>query len=156
MTFEKRELIFYIANDYEFELDNEDIKYFSERKITKSEPVFLIFSYKIEDNNYVDVGYVQFDLKVINRNAYITYYIRPEFRGKGLGKIVLSKAIDFAFKELNLHRLTAEVYEYNEPSIRLLKSLRFEQEGILKQAKYHDERFWDIIIMGLLRENWKR
>jgi len=68
---------------------------------------------------------------------------------------MLRKALEFAFKELNLHRITAEVYEYNERSLRLLESLGFKKEGILKEAKYHDGRYWDIIVMGLMKEDWK-
>ncbi len=146
---------FRIVNNYEIQLNSEDIIFFSERRILKTEPVFLIFSYEGDQKKLSEIGYVQFDLRLINKNAYITYYVKPEYRGKGFGNIIISIAIDFAFKEMGLRRLTAEVYEYNERSVNLLKALGFEVEGVLREAKYHNERFWDIIIMGLLREKWK-
>jgi len=75
------------------------------------------------------------------------------FRGKGFGKAMLAESIDYAFNEMNMHRLTAEVYEYNESSIALLKSLGFSEEGRLKEAKFHNGEFWDIIVYGILNCN---
>uniref|UniRef100_A0A7V4NG82 N-acetyltransferase n=1 Tax=Fervidobacterium pennivorans TaxID=93466 RepID=A0A7V4NG82_FERPE len=148
-------LKFHIGSGFVAELSDEDIKYFSERRITKAEPVTLVFFSEKNDGNYEKIGFVEFDLRVINKNAYITFYVTPQYRGKGIGKLMLRKALEFAFKELNLHRITAEVYEYNERSLRLLESLGFKKEGILREAKYHDGRYWDIIVMGLMKEDWK-
>ncbi|AFG35383.1 acetyltransferase, ribosomal protein N-acetylase [Fervidobacterium pennivorans DSM 9078] len=149
------ELKFHIGNSFVAELSDEDIKYFSERRITKAEPVTLVFFFETNDGNYEKIGFVEFDLRVINKNAYITFYVAPQYRGKGIGKLIIRKALEFAFKELNLRRVTAEVYEYNERSLRLLESLGFKKEGILKEAKFHDGRYWDIIVMGLMKEDWK-
>ncbi|AMW32946.1 GNAT family N-acetyltransferase [Fervidobacterium islandicum] len=151
---EDHKLTFRVSEDILLELPEEDVMYFSERKITKAKPVVLVFSVE-EDGRIEKIGFVEFDLRVLNRNAYITYYVSPVWRGRGLGKLMLKKAFDFAFRELNLHRITAEVYEYNERSLKLLEGLGFHREGILKEAKYHDGRYWDIIILGMLRENWK-
>uniref|UniRef100_A0A7C4S054 N-acetyltransferase n=1 Tax=Fervidobacterium pennivorans TaxID=93466 RepID=A0A7C4S054_FERPE len=149
------ELKFHIGSSFVVELSGEDVKYFSERRITRAEPVTLVFFSEKADGNNEKIGFVEFDLRVINRNAYITFYVAPQYRGKGIGKLMLRKALEFAFKELNLHRITAEVYEYNERSLRLLESSGFKKEGILKEAKYHDGRYWDIIVMGLMEEDWK-
>ncbi|MGQ9855323.1 MAG: GNAT family N-acetyltransferase [Fervidobacterium sp.] len=143
------ELIYKTSNDdalQKFKIDSGDIAYFSEQKITKAQPVVLVFSVKDED-----IGFVKFDLRVFNRNAYLTYYVVPKYRGQGYGKLMLQKAIEFAFEEMNMHRLTAEVYEYNERSIKLLERLGFVKEGVLREAKFHNAKYWDIVIMGLIR-----
>ncbi|SHN69538.1 GNAT family N-acetyltransferase [Fervidobacterium gondwanense] len=148
------ELIYKTSNDdalQKFKIDSDDIAYFSEQKITKAQPVVLVFSVNGED-----IGFVKFDLRVFNRNAYITYYVVPKYRGQGYGKAMLKKAIEFAFGEMNLHRLTAEVYAYNEKSIRLLESLGFVREGLIREAKFHDNKYWDILIMGVLKEEARR
>lgn len=50
-----------------------------------------------------------------------------------------------------MNRLTAEVYEYNEVSIKLLEKFGFKKEGRLKKAKFHNGRYYDIFIYGLLK-----
>ncbi|MEJ5257036.1 MAG: GNAT family protein [Fervidobacterium sp.] len=148
------ELVYKTSNEdslQKFKIVSDDIAYFSEQKITKAQPVVLVFSVNGED-----IGFVKFDLRVFNRNAYITYYVIPKYRGQGYGKAMLQKAIGFAFGEMNLHRLTAEVYAYNEKSIKLLESLGFMREGLLREAKFHDNKYWDILIMGILKEEYRK
>lgn len=148
------ELVYKTSNEdslQKFKIVSDDIAYFSEQKITKAQPVVLVFSVNGED-----IKFVKFDLRVFNRNAYITYYVIPKYRGQGYGKAMLQKAIGFAFGEMNLHRLTAEVYAYNEKSIKLLESLGFMREGLLREAKFHDNKYWDILIMGILKEEYRK
>lgn len=134
-----------------FEIEEDDLPYFSERNITTTQPILLIFYL---DKSFEEIGFVQFELRAINKNAYITYYIKKEHRNKGFGKAVVKKAIEFAFEELNLNRITAEVYEYNNFSIKLLKKLGFVEEGRIRFGKYHKSDFWDIIIYGMLKEEY--
>ncbi len=52
-----------------------------------------------------------------------------EYRGKGIGKISLQYLINFAFQELSLKMLTAEVNKLNAPSLNLNLSLGFQKTG---------------------------
>lgn len=124
-------------------LDVEDSYTLSERRVLRVPPVTLEF---YDAGRFV--GFVELDIRVFNRNAYITFYVPREERGKGYGKMILQLALEHARNEMNLHRLTAEVYEYNIPSIKILESLGFELEGRLKEAKYHGGRYWDILVFG--------
>lgn len=144
----KQNLTFSLSHSTSVDISTSDLIYFSERKVIQIEPVYLTFQY-----NGQEIGFVEFDVRVYNRNAYLTYYVIEPFRGKGLGKVMLAVAIDYAFNEMNMHRLTAEVYEYNERSIKLLKSLGFREEGRLREAKFHSGKFWDIIVYGILNCN---
>ncbi|WP_041075644.1 GNAT family N-acetyltransferase [Thermotoga caldifontis] len=133
-------------------ITTDELKHFSETR-------FLNLLRKIVLNffeNDQPVGFVSFDVRWINRNAYITYYLVPEKRGKGLGKAMVLEAVRFAFDTLNMNRITAEVYDYNDASIALLRSIGFELEGVMRKAKYHTGRYHDIHIYGLLRENFGR
>ncbi|MBO8160920.1 MAG: GNAT family N-acetyltransferase [Thermosipho sp. (in: Bacteria)] len=126
----------------------EDLKNFSETRIVNMKRKIVL---NFMENSDV-IGFVTFDMRYFNKNAYITYYLVPEERGKGKGKKMLSFAIDFAFNELNLERITAEVYEYNEKSLKLLEKLGFKIEGRIRKGKYHNGRYYDILIYGMLKE----
>ncbi|MDP2661006.1 MAG: GNAT family protein [Dehalococcoidia bacterium] len=60
--------------------------------------------------------------------------------------------IDYAFKEMNLHRLSLEVFSHNEEAWHLYTAAGFVQEGILREAIWKGGQWRDVMIMGILRE----
>jgi RimJ/RimL family protein N-acetyltransferase len=80
----------------------------------------------------------------------------PDDRGKGYGTEALRLLLRYAFDELNLHRLTANAFEYNTAALRFLEKAGFTVEVRRRQALNRDGRRWDWILLGLLREEWER
>ena len=78
-----------------------------------------------------------------------------EDRCKGYGSQALQMLLRFAFAELNLFRVTANVPEYNEAAIALLKKFGFTQEVCRRKALERDGRRWDMYVFGLLRDEWQ-
>lgn len=56
-------------------------------------------------------------------------------------------SLDFVYNALQVNRITAGVYSWNEPSLKVLRRLGFRKEGVLREYKNGD----DLIIMGMLR-----
>ena len=54
-----------------------------------------------------------------------------------------------------MHRIEAEVYEFNERSLGLLESLGFKREGRKSEAHFDSERYVDVVILGLLKEDFQ-
>lgn len=79
--------------------------------------------------------------------AEIGIYIHPEHQKKGLGKILLQKAIDIS-PELKLENLLGFIFGHNEPSIKLFKNFGFTEWGILKEVGKMDGKYVDLIIFG--------
>jgi RimJ/RimL family protein N-acetyltransferase len=65
-------------------------------------------------------------------------------------KIVLR----YAFAELNLHRVSLGVFEYNPRAIRSYEKAGFQHEGRARKHLNHEGQRWDIFFMGILREEW--
>ena len=75
-------------------------------------------------------------------------------RRKGYGAQALKMLLRFAFTELNLYRVSANVQEYNEAAIALLKKFGFVEEVRRRQGIERDGRRWDLLTFGLLEEEW--
>ena len=91
-----------------------------------------------------------------NGNGWIQFGIgSAEDRRKGYGTQALQMLLRFAFAELNLFRVTARVQEYNEAGIALLKKFGFVEEVRRRQALDRDGRRWDLLVFGLLNEEWQ-
>ena len=89
-----------------------------------------------------------------NRTADVAIIIGDKkFRSRGFGTLALQKLIKFGFKKLKLHRIGAEVFEYNQESERLFKKLDFKKEVILKQALWRHSRWWNIHVFSLINDD---
>ena len=79
--------------------------------------------------------------------AEIGIYIHPVHQKKGLGKILLQKAIDIS-PELKLENLLGFIFGHNEPSIKLFKEYGFTEWGNLPELAKMDGKYVDLIIFG--------
>ena len=75
--------------------------------------------------------------------------------GKGYGTDAMRVMLRYAFAELNLQRVSLNVFEYNPRAIRSYEKCGFVLEGRRRQALNRDGRRWDLIHMGILREEWR-
>jgi RimJ/RimL family protein N-acetyltransferase len=78
-----------------------------------------------------------------------------EYWGKGYGTDAMRVILRYAFDELNLHRVSLSVFGYNTRAIRSYEKAGFVIEGCARQFLQRDGRRWDIIFMGILREEWE-
>ncbi|MBC2581222.1 GNAT family N-acetyltransferase [Clostridium sp. DJ247] len=82
-----------------------------------------------------------------NATAELSIYISENFRGMGLGRIVLQKAIDTC-PELGLKTLLGFIFGHNLPSLKLFHSFGFSDWGILPNVAELDGIERDLIIVG--------
>jgi RimJ/RimL family protein N-acetyltransferase len=62
--------------------------------------------------------------------------------------------IDLAFKQLRLQRVETVHRTDNTPSEALLRRLGFKQEGIARQAWFAGGDYFDLMNLGILKEEW--
>lgn len=78
-----------------------------------------------------------------------------EYWGRGYGTEAMRLVVRFAFQELNLHRVSLSVFEYNTRARRSYEKVGFRFEGQERQVLLRDGRRYDEIYMGLLRREWE-
>ena len=93
-------------------------------------------------------------LSLAHERAEIGFALRQTRWGQGLGSEAVTEAIDFAFQELGLHRIEADVDPRNERSLRLLEQLGFHREGHLRERYYMNGERQDAVMMAVLRPDW--
>jgi RimJ/RimL family protein N-acetyltransferase len=92
-----------------------------------------------------------------NRDAWVGIGIwDAEYRGKGYGTDAMRLALRYAFTELNLHRVTLGVFEYNPRAQRSYQKAGFTLEGRVRQELNRNGQRWDGLYMGILREEWEK
>jgi RimJ/RimL family protein N-acetyltransferase len=76
--------------------------------------------------------------------------------GKGYGTEAVLLLLEFAFKDLNLHRVYLHVFSSNLAAIRVYKKTGFVKEGVLREAAYIDGEYKDVAVMAMLQEEYGR
>jgi [ribosomal protein S5]-alanine N-acetyltransferase len=89
------------------------------------------------------------------QSAYLGYGLGDGFTGNGFATEAVTLMLRFAFKELKLHRLEANIQPRNAASICLVSRLGFTKEGYSEKylkvgGKWRDHERW-----AITKENWK-
>jgi len=108
-------------------------------------PLWIVTS----DQHYA--GWMSFN-SFYGRPAYngtveVSIYLEKKFRGRGLGKICLQRAIDAA-KELDITNLLGFIFGHNEPSLNLFYQFDFKEWACLPGVANMDGVLRDLVIVG--------
>jgi ribosomal-protein-alanine N-acetyltransferase len=90
-----------------------------------------------------------------NRRADIGYALARAHWGKGYMLEALRALLVFAFDELAMHRLEADIDPRNAASIGCLERLGFQREGLLRERWIVGDEICDSVFYGLLRREWQ-
>jgi len=95
------------------------------------------------------VGLTYIDWK--NRKSEVSIYIGDESAwGKGYGLDALRTLVGYGFHTANLHKLYAEIFSFNEPSIKLFEKAGFKPDGRKREDQFVDGKYWDTLVYSLL------
>ena len=89
------------------------------------------------------------------RSAYLGYYIGAPYARQGYMTEALQSMLAYAFKQLKLHRLEANVQPRNVSSIALIRRAGFVQEGFSRRYLKIGGRWRDHERWAILYEDWK-
>lgn len=93
-------------------------------------------------------------IKTGARRAEIGYDLSRDYWGRGIMNEALRAVIDYGFKQMNFNRLEALVDVANGRSMRVLRRLGFQREGVLREYMYYKGKFWDEVCFSLLQREW--
>lgn len=90
------------------------------------------------------------------RSAYLGYYAGASFMGRGYMSEGLRLVLRYAFAELGLHRLEANIQPANRASIRLVRRLGFRREGFSPRylkvfGRWRDHVRWAVTVEDVRR-----
>ncbi len=135
--------------------DEED-KWFEEMLNSPPEQHPLTIEVK-EGESWKPIGNIQFiNLDWVSRNAEVGIAIGDKaYWNKGYGSEAMQLMLKHGFETLNLHRIWLRVYGFNARAIRAYEKSGFVHEGRKRQAQFIQGQYHDVLIMSVLRHEWK-
>jgi ribosomal-protein-serine acetyltransferase len=103
------------------------------------------------------IGLVTFNtIEKINRCATMGYWLAKSQTGRGLMTTAAKTLISEGFRQLELNRIQARIATENYSSQAVCDRLGLKKEGVLRQAEWVNDHFIDLIMYGVLRNEWKQ
>lgn len=82
------------------------------------------------------------------------YYVGSGAAPKGAGVAMEWLMLDRLFGTLRMRKVCAEVFRFNEASLRFLKRFHFEEEGELHAHRLKAGRYEDVVLLALFSDTW--
>lgn len=135
------------------------IGYSPEGMLAEPEPVFddpniKVFSVYTGDGTHIGEAQLHIDPALYSAEAFVLIG-EPRLWFRGFGTATLMKLLDLAFDTYRLHRVSADVPEYNAPAKHMCERLGFRLEGRLRKTRRKDGEWHDSLVFGLLEEEYR-
>lgn len=117
----------------------------------------LIYKVTETETNKV-IGHVSLgSISRKNKAARISrVLISEDARGKGYCCEIIQKILRIGFEDLQLHRISLGVYDFNHSAIRCYEKCGFTKEGLSRDVlQYEDNTYWSLVEMGILENEWR-
>jgi [ribosomal protein S5]-alanine N-acetyltransferase len=111
-------------------------------------------NWAIRDNNEFLIGGCGFSGLHVGKShrAEIGYWLAKPYWGQGIMTAVVGRLCEFAFAELNLVKIEAQVFAGNSASAKVLQKCGFVQEGYLRKHHLKDGKYLDARLFALVKE----
>jgi RimJ/RimL family protein N-acetyltransferase len=110
------------------------------------------------ESDHTFIGFA--DIEVYLKNQFgghgeIGYFLLPDFWGSGYATEIASMLLEIGFGHIKLHRLCASCNIENKNSERIMLKIGMKKEGVMRQVRYKNERWYDELRYSILEEEWK-
>ena len=128
----------------------EDVRRYIEA--SANDPSVLLFAMEME--GYGHVGNLRLSsISRKHRRAVMALLLgERNLWGRGIGSAAIRLATDYALRDLDLHKVSAGIYDGNMASRRAFERAGYHCEATLRQHAIFEGRFTDIWQMARLRD----
>ncbi|MFX1340901.1 MAG: GNAT family N-acetyltransferase [Promethearchaeota archaeon] len=127
-------------------------KMFEPKKDSVKDEIFFEIWHK-EEKKPIGFAYL-YRIQWFTRNAYLFFLLDPKYQKQKIGTEVCKLLLDYAYKELNLHKITVRLYAPNKVSIHLAEKVGFKHEITFKKEVYFDGEHVDAHEYIIFKDDW--
>ena len=115
----------------------------------------------VDGSGFSEIAFENIDHAGKNLAESFSYLVLGEVAVKAKRSIRLAVDIqwnlyEYAFNVLKMHKVCEEVFEKNRAVNRILDMCGSKREGILRDHVYKDGEFYNVVIRGMLKDEWDK
>lgn len=108
-----------------------------------------------ETNEFIGCIFLN-NIDYLNRSAHCPTFIgAKEHWNKGYATDARVLMLKYAFYDIGLERVWANVHEDNIGSLKMHEKCGYKKEGVLRRASYVNGEFKDLVVLSVLKEEFK-
>jgi len=116
----------------------------------RSDDFYALLARRTEDDAIVGLFELSGVVRGSFQNAYLGYWAGQPFAGQGYMREGMQLALRFAFSDLRLHRVEANIQPANKRSLALVQQSGFRREGFSPRylkigGRWRDHERWAIL-----------
>lgn len=139
----------YFPHPYTIEDAHAYIKMISEQEVLSN------FVMAIDDEFAGMVGLIlQGD--VYRFTGELGYWLGEPYWGQGITTKAVKLLTEYAFTELNLKKVIACVFGFNQGSIRVMEKAGYRREGVIQDAVFKKNKFWEEVRFGISNPDFEK
>lgn len=90
-----------------------------------------------------------------NRTCEVGISLGKPHWGKGYGQAAVRLLVEFAFAHHNMHRVGLEVLADDARAVGCYRKVGFVEEGRVRGRDWVNGAYHDVLLMGILEEEWR-
>lgn len=142
--------LIWATEDYSVDFAKEFIKNSRKETAETELPNFFIF----ENGKLVGaIGFARTNLT--NKSSEIGYWLIKDATGKGFITKCCKPMLRYFFEDLNFNRVIIRCEAENIKSVAIPERLGFVYEGTQRQSELKYDKFVDLKVYSMLKEEWK-
>jgi ribosomal-protein-serine acetyltransferase len=91
----------------------------------------------------------------LNHSTSIGYWLDAQHHGRGVMTRACRAMVSHAFAEYGVHRVEIRCAPGNVKSCAIPRRLGFVREGVLREAEWVNDRYLDLVVWGMLAQDWQ-
>jgi|SRR5690554_238438 len=113
------------------------------------------FSFKNEEGELIAMGGFT-GIHLEHKNAEFYVMVNPKLHGQGIGKKVSIWMYNYAFSQLDLHKIYLYTNDDNISAYSIYEKVGFKLEGVLREHKWKNGKYQNRRFYGLLKSEWDK
>ncbi len=114
---------------------------------------FVTYAVTLRENKAL-IGAAGLTVTPAHCRAELGYWLGVPYWNRGYMTEAAQALVSYGFTELGLNKITASHFARNPASGRVMQKIGMTQEGLLRQDVHKGESFEDMVIYGLMAEEW--
>ncbi len=132
--------------------EKEEIRQWYMTRNEQNNRLDLAIVYRENDRIIGEVVFNEYDEETGNVNFRVL--LSESSCNKGVGTEAITMFIQYGMEELELHKISLEVYSFNPRAERVYQKVGFKLEGIKREEFLYNQEYFDIKIYGLLKTDY--
>ncbi len=133
------------------EYSYEDIERWIEFHNGRNDELVLVVEDSLKNKLIGHVGLYKIDT-VARKTEYGILIADKDYKGRGIGTLCTLTLTNYAFKDLGMHKVTAEVLTENKASVAMFTKCGYTIDGTLRDDVFKNGRYYDVYTMSILQD----